>query len=144
MKVVFGEVTGKDSPDSVWRIKPVSFVIDFSNAILRFRSLPWSNCHIPIARSESSKGGVSIVGKIISIKPLRKKKWLHRKPICFAVKMIAFGVCPKLDRNPGNFFAQMTENDRTEEWVEALGMLWAETIRKETKTSDSAKVPTEL
>ena len=78
------------------------------------------------------------MGKIIPIRILRKKKWLHRKPIHFEVKIVACGVYPELDRNPGNFFVQMTEKDRTEEFMEILGMLWAETTRQETKTSEEA------
>ena len=66
----------------------------------------------------------------------KNKRWLHRKPIRFAVNIVSCGVYPELDRNPGNFFVQMTEKDRTEEFMEILGMLWAETTRQETKTSE--------
>ena len=64
----------------------------------------------------------------------KKGRWLHRKPMCFEVRIVACGVYPELDRNPGNFFAQMTEGDREDEFVEVLGHLWPETIREGSKT----------
>ena len=64
----------------------------------------------------------------------KKGRWLHRKPIRFEVRIVACGVYPELDRNPGNFFVQMAEDDREDEFVEILGHLWAETIREGSKT----------
>ena len=73
--------------------------------------------------------------KAILQKKLIRKRWLHRRPIYFGVRIVASGVYPELDRNPGNFFAQMTEKDREDEFVENMGLLWAETGRDGSKVS---------
>ena len=59
---------------------------------------------------------------------------MHRKPLHFEVRIVACGIYPEMDRNPGNFFVQMAEDDRGDEFVEILGHLWAETIRNGSKT----------
>lgn len=72
----------------------------------------------------------------------KRGRWLHRKPIHFEVRIVACGVYPELDRNPGNFFAQMTGDDREDEFVEVLGHLWSETIRGGSKApAEPAKDP---
>ena len=72
----------------------------------------------------------------------KKGRWLHRRPIRFEVKIVACEVYPELDRNLGNFFAQIPGNDREDEFVEVLGHLWAETIREDSKTpAEPAKDP---
>ena len=69
------------------------------------------------------------------------KRWVHRKPLHFEVRIVAYGVYPEMDRNPGNFFVQMTEADREDELVEILGHLWAETTRDGSKTpAEPAKI----
>ena len=73
--------------------------------------------------------------KVIPQKKLIRKRWLHRRPIYFGVRIVANGVYPELDRNSGNFFAQMAEKDREDEFVGILGLLWAETGRGGSKVS---------
>jgi len=82
-------------------------------------------------------------GKDETTKMIQKKgRWLHRKPIHFEVRIVSCGVFPELDRNPWNFFAQMTEDEREDEFVEILGHLWPETIRGGSKApAEPAKDP---
>lgn len=63
-----------------------------------------------------------------------------------SVKSFQFEVClvpletyPDLVENPANPYTQMTEEERLEELIEIMGLVWAETCLEKTRGAGHAK-----
>lgn len=59
-------------------------------------------------------------------KSRRKCTALSRRPL-FLISIAPIGAHPHLEKNPGNPFTQMEDDERVEDIVETLGLLWAQT-----------------
>ena len=76
--------------------------------------------------------------KIAQPAEAKKKRWLHRKPIHFEVRIVPPEDYPDLAKNPTNPFAQMSDEERQEEFTDMLGLVWAETCLEESKKAGAS------
>jgi hypothetical protein len=53
------------------------------------------------------------------------------KSLCYEVRVVPLDTYPDLKVNPGNPYTQMTDDERMDELIDLLGLLWAETCLDE-------------
>jgi len=57
------------------------------------------------------------------------------KSFQFEVRLVPLETYPDLIQNPANPYTQMTEEDRLEELIEIMGLVWAETCLEKARGS---------
>lgn len=53
------------------------------------------------------------------------------KSLCYEVRVVPLDAYPDLKVNPANPYTQMTDDERMDELIDLLGLLWAETCLDE-------------
>lgn len=66
------------------------------------------------------------------------RKRINSKSFQFEVKIAPLDAYPDLKNNPTNLYALMSDEERLEDLIETLGVIWAETCRESGQTGPDA------
>lgn len=66
------------------------------------------------------------------------RKRINSTSFQYEVKIVPLDAYPDLKNNPTNLYALMNDEERLEDLIETLGVIWAETFRESGQTGSDA------
>ena len=60
----------------------------------------------------------------------KKRRWLHGRSLCLEIRICPPDAYPDLINNPSNPYNLLSDEDRLQDFINALSILWSETCQE--------------